>query len=189
MHVENDNMWVANISPFNIAVTPGIGIRIVQSGQLEDPSWGSWRPFPTVGPPPGENIVLSLIDTQGNRLVYLFQRAPEYIEHSLRMDIEYPWVFGIRGYREIFLGAHNAEGGEYVDRGAEDDDRRSLDLAVQAVGREGDWLGCQQGWNDEAHRLVREHWPACCAVTGYLFEHPNEQMPGSLVAQFVNESR
>lgn len=75
---------------------------------------------------------------------------------------------------------------EDMERGGEGDDKRAVKLAYQAVGADG-CLAYFHSCNDDAHRLVRAHWWACCAVAEHLLNHPNEQMPGTLVAQFMSE--
>jgi hypothetical protein len=75
---------------------------------------------------------------------------------------------------------------EDVDRGGENDDREAIGLAIQAVGRDK-YFAYYRACDDEAHRLVRAHWPACCAVANHLLAHPNQRMPGALVEDLVGK--
>jgi hypothetical protein len=87
-----------------------------------------------------------------------------------------------------WLVNHDDASAEDVHRGAEDDDRQAIQLAVQAVGPD-DCLPYYRSCVDEARELLRGHWGACCAVAEYLLEHPNQEMPGARVRQLVAENR
>jgi len=86
-----------------------------------------------------------------------------------------------------WLVNHDDASAEDVHRGAEDDNRQAIQLAVQAVGPD-DCLAYYRSCVDEARELLRGHWGACCAVAEYLLEHPNQEMPGARVRQLVAET-
>lgn len=86
-----------------------------------------------------------------------------------------------------WLAQQSATDAEGVDRGAEDDDREAIRLAIQAVGRD-DYFAYFQSCDDEAHRLIREHWSACCTVAECLLARPNQRIPGEFVEQAVKQT-
>lgn len=109
-----NNMWVALIHSPNISITPGTLLSIYVACALNNPEWGGWRPFPTLTPPPGDNVHLTLWDSQGNMLVYLFQRPPDYEEHTTQLDVQFSnGSVGQVGYHEVFIDTWNAPGGTY----------------------------------------------------------------------------
>ena len=107
------NLWVAKFPVANLAITPGTMLSITQTGRLLEATWSGL--FSTVAPPVGDNVHFRLYDNQGNRLVYIFQRAPNYTEHTTTLRDDFlGGSFRTYGYHEIFLGLPDSEGGTYV---------------------------------------------------------------------------
>ena len=101
-----NNIWVAldnRISPVLIPISPNTRISFSESGLIDNPQWNG--AFPTFTPPPADSIYLMLGDNNGNRLHYLFHRAPNYIPHSTLLDaVTEPGGQPVKiGYHEIFL--------------------------------------------------------------------------------------
>ena len=64
-------------------------ISFAEQGAMVDPVWNGF--FGCVAPPCGDTIALSVTDDFGNSVVYIFQRASNYVEHTATR------------YTEIFL--------------------------------------------------------------------------------------
>ena len=78
-----ENIWVLighQNAPLSIPINTGTRISFMEMGALENPFWNG--SFPTVTPPPGSNVHLYLEDNRGNVLVYILQRALNYIAHT-----------------------------------------------------------------------------------------------------------
>ena len=58
----------------NIPITTNTVMSFTQTGTLSNPQWNGF--FPTLFPPPGDSIHLSLLDQNKNAIVYIFQRTP-----------------------------------------------------------------------------------------------------------------
>ena len=67
-------------SSLPIPLQPGTQISFVEQGAMDNPYWNGF--FGCVAPPCGDTIHLRVIDNLGNQLVYILQRAPDYIEHT-----------------------------------------------------------------------------------------------------------
>ena len=92
-----DNVWVNlfEIPPlglnigFSVSLTSGTVISFEEAGSLSNPQTGS--PY-CVQPPCGDTVSLTLEDSRGNMLAYIFQRAPDAVPNEVRSF-----------YREVFL--------------------------------------------------------------------------------------
>ncbi|MBE0543181.1 MAG: immunoglobulin domain-containing protein [Verrucomicrobia bacterium] len=103
----------ASLMPLNIALTSGTRLAISESGSLINPYWNG--AFPTVFPPPGDNVHLMLQDNRGNMLVYLFQRAANYPAHNTTLNyLDENGQPVTLGYREVFVDSPNVSGGSYL---------------------------------------------------------------------------
>ena len=104
----------ASLQPLSIALTPDTQLAITWTGSLITPYWNG--AFPTVFPPPGDNIHLLVEDNRGNMLVYLFTRAGNYPAHNTTIDYINPNTGQIvtLGYREVLVGAYDASGGTFI---------------------------------------------------------------------------
>ena len=77
--VPNDcvsDLSVDLLSSLNIPISTNTVISFTQTGTLSNPQWNGF--FPTLFPPPGDSIHVSLLDQNNNALVYIFQRTPRY---------------------------------------------------------------------------------------------------------------
>ena len=95
-----ENIWVLlghQNAPLSIPVTVTTRISFVETGFLEAPFWNGR--FPTLTPPPGSNVHLFLEDNKGNILVYILQRALNYVAHTETFSAGAISV----GYHEILL--------------------------------------------------------------------------------------
>ena len=96
--VHNDGGCAENIgvsidrrtaTSFPIPLVQDMQISFFERGFMANPLWNGF--FNCVAPPCGDTVNLTVLDNAGNQVVYIFQRAPNYVEHT-----------GI-GYIEIFL--------------------------------------------------------------------------------------
>jgi hypothetical protein len=103
-----DNIWIAiypgTSSSLPVALLPNTQISFFERGTMVDPQWNG--AFPTVSPPAGDCVFLKVTDNRTNVVVYLFQRATNYVEHFLTNGLS-PF-----GYREIFL---DSDGGSFTN--------------------------------------------------------------------------
>ncbi len=107
------DLSVTSGSVFSIPILTNSILSIVEIGVLDNPSWNG--AFPTFFPPPGDHVHLILTDQNGNRVIYLFQRAPNYPAHTDSVPVELPdGHVAAAGYREVFLGEPGATGGFYA---------------------------------------------------------------------------
>lgn len=114
--VANDCVTDLSVDLFtspNIPVTTNTLISFTETGSLSNPNWNGF--FPTLFPPPGDNIHLFLLDQNKNGVVYIFQRTPQYPPHTTTLQVQFPdGHAGSAGYHEVFLDSYNAAGGTYV---------------------------------------------------------------------------
>src|SRR2546425_2691580 len=114
--VANDCVTDLSVDLFsspNIPIRTNTLISFSQTGSLANPSWNGF--FPTLFPPPGDNIHLFLLDQNKNGVVYIFQRTPQYPPHTTTLQIQFPDGHVVRaGYHEVFVDSYNAAGGIYV---------------------------------------------------------------------------
>ena len=97
----------------NVPISTNTLISFTQTGSLANPHWNGF--FPTLFPPPGDNIHLSLLDQNKNGVVYIFQRTPQYPAHTTTLQIQFPdGHVGNAGYHEVFVDSYNGVGGTYV---------------------------------------------------------------------------
>lgn len=107
------DLAVESAQPLSIPILTNTVISMVQTGTLDSPSWNGF--FPTLFPPPGDNVRLVLMDQDGNRVVYLFQRAANYRAHTDTFPVELPdGHIASAGYREVLLGDSVSGGGKYA---------------------------------------------------------------------------
>src|SRR5437667_1090880 len=114
--VANDCVTDLSVDLFsspNIPIKTNTLISFTQTGSLSNPQWNGF--FPTLFPPPGDSIHLSLLDQNKNAVVYIFQRTLQYPPHTTTLQIQFPdGHVGSAGYHEVFVDSYNAAGGTYV---------------------------------------------------------------------------
>lgn len=94
-----ENLWVAldsrTSSALPLPLVRSTELSFFEQGSLDHPTWNGH--FGCVAPPCGDTVYLRVGDDHQNEVVYVFQRATNYVEHSLTNG---PSNYG---YREIFL--------------------------------------------------------------------------------------
>ena len=114
--VANDCVTDLSVDLFsspNIPIKTNTLISFTQTGSLSNPQWNGF--FPTLFPPPGDSIHLSLLDQNKNAVVYIFQRTLQYPPHTTTLQIQFPdGHVGSAGYHEVLLDSYNAAGATYV---------------------------------------------------------------------------
>ena len=104
-----ENMWIARFGGPALALAPDTLLSITMTGSLVNPRWNGF--FPTCCPPPGDHVALHITDNRGNQLIYLFQRASNYVPHTRTFPTEQG---GSIGYHEVFVGEPDSAGGTYL---------------------------------------------------------------------------
>ncbi|MCI0541911.1 MAG: immunoglobulin domain-containing protein, partial [Verrucomicrobiales bacterium] len=85
------------LQPLAVPLVPGVQISFFEKGELIAPSWRSGS-FNCLLRPCADSVHLVLQDDRTNQVVYLFQRAPDYVEHAvINTGPSSP------GYLEVFL--------------------------------------------------------------------------------------
>jgi len=82
-------------SGFPIPLLHSSQISFFEQGYMSAPYWNGY--FGCIVRPCGDTVALSVTDDLNNQVVYIFQRATNYIEHALTNG---PAAYG---YREVFL--------------------------------------------------------------------------------------
>lgn len=107
------DLGIESAGLLNIPILTNTVLSLVQTGRMVNPSWNG--AFPTLFPPPGDHVHLVLMDQNGNRVVYLFQRAADYPAHTERFPVETPTGhIASAGYHEILLGPADGPGGRFT---------------------------------------------------------------------------